>query len=160
MNCLRCGVEIEDGRMFCADCEQTVAQPLQPSPYLNTHIVLPKRRPAPAKPPQAKKEKKSPERLNARVRRLVVALCLLTVFSLLLAAGCGFGAWAYRDARQTERLLTQQQEENAHLVKELDELREEFSTLQDENTALHESVETLEQTVDRLNRIIDAYRSQ
>ena len=57
MYCLRCGRQIAEGASFCDACAETVAKPLEESPFLSTRIILPARRtarPAPTPLPEMK----------------------------------------------------------------------------------------------------------
>lgn len=88
MNCLRCGREISDEKTFCDACWETVREPLQPSPYLNTQILLPSKRKtvkaAPAKS-GAKPEKKNEKANRKTSGALTVFLGALCVLVLVVA---------------------------------------------------------------------------
>ncbi|MBE6927086.1 MAG: hypothetical protein E7467_01125 [Ruminococcaceae bacterium] len=87
MQCLRCQRKSEAS--FCAECLKTVAQPLEDSPYLNTQIHLPTKRPI-----RTVEAAPQPEVEVPQSRRGLVGLLLaVTILSLILAAAC---AWLAR----------------------------------------------------------------
>ena len=92
MNCLRCGKEISEEKTFCDECWETVSEPLRPSPYLNTQILLPtKRKTAKAAPAKSgakpeKKNEKGDRRTNSALTVFLGALCILVlVFALVMS---------------------------------------------------------------------------
>ena len=89
MNCMKCGVEIQEGCVFCDHCLSVMEQhPVRPG----THIHLPKRAFAEDSPkkPGKKKRVPSPEEqiaaLRQKVRRLRLTAVIL-VFLLCIIAG-------------------------------------------------------------------------
>ena len=85
MVCLKCGRETRDKNVFCRECLQTMERcPVKP----DTPVVLPQRKKVERKtgPRKLIKPEETIARLRATIRRLWVALALLTV---LLAASVG-----------------------------------------------------------------------
>ena len=127
MYCLRCGREIPESQSFCDACKETVSQPLEESPYLNTQIRLPVRKPRTAKAPA--KAGKRPERKGekpAASRGQGALIGFLSCFSLLLvAAGLLFALFylqrekAYEEQTVALAQLEEEQEALTHRVGEL-----------------------------------------
>ena len=89
MNCMKCGVSIDDGQVFCDHCLSVMEQyPIKP----DAHIHLPKRATAsePAKKPTKKKRPPTPEEqilfLKTKVLRLRLMVAVLA-FVLCLVSG-------------------------------------------------------------------------
>ena len=87
MNCLKCGRETREGQVFCDQCLEVMEKyPVKP----RTPVLLPRR----TQEQTAKKPRRKPappveeqmERLHKLNRRLIIALCVVTL--LLMAAGC------------------------------------------------------------------------
>ena len=176
MYCLRCGRQIAEGASFCDACAETVAKPLEESPFLSTRIILPARRtarPAP-KPLPEKKKKKGSDDAPGKPGRLIAAVVLLSVCCVLLTAACGYGAKLWFDGRREHNTLLAAQEENTRLQQEINankmlgsdidlsvrELQEENLRLSEENTTYAERVKTLEQEQKKLNSRIDALENE
>ena len=133
MYCLRCGRQIAEGASFCDACAETVAKPLEESPFLSTRIILPARRtarPAP-KPLPEKKKKKGSDDAPGKPGRLIAAVVLLSVCCVLLTAACGYGAKLWFDGRREHNTLLTAQEENTRLQSQLAEKDEELRVQQD-----------------------------
>ena len=86
MNCMKCGRETRDDRVFCPKCLEAMERcPVPP----DVAVWLPKRQPASAKKTAAHKRALSPEeqlvRLKRRNRWLTGIVCLLLALSALLA---------------------------------------------------------------------------
>ena len=86
MNCMRCGRETRDDRVFCPKCLEAMERcPVPP----DVAVRLPKRQSASPKKIAARKKQISPEEQIARLKRrnrwLTGLVCLLLVLSVLLA---------------------------------------------------------------------------
>lgn len=84
MYCMKCGREIEEGQVFCANCLKDMAKyPVRPG----TAVHLPKRPAyAPIRRVAPKRKALSPEEMVKKQRRLIRRLSIaLTVASLLAA---------------------------------------------------------------------------
>lgn len=90
MNCMKCGVEIQEGQVFCDHCLSVMAQhPVRPG----THIHLPKRALAAAAPKKAVKKKRvpSPEEQIATLKLKVLRLRLTAaILAFLFCVASGF----------------------------------------------------------------------
>ena len=90
MNCMKCGVEIQEGQVFCDHCLSVMAQhPVRPG----THIHLPKRALAVETPKKAPKKKHvlSPEEQIASLKMKVLRLRLAAaIFAFLFCVASGF----------------------------------------------------------------------
>lgn len=138
MYCLRCGRQIAEGASFCDACAETVAKPLEESPFLSTRIILPARRtarPAP-KPLPEKKKKKGSDDAPGKPGRLIAAVVLLSVCCVLLTAACGYGAKLWFDGRREHNTLLAAQEENTRLQSQLAQKDEELRAQQDKVSQL------------------------
>jgi hypothetical protein len=112
MKCLRCGKELSGTGAFCEACSVTVAEPLTPSPYLNTKISIPKRKPA-AKPKKPEGKKSSGRDLS----RPRVAVCLVTILLcafLLLQLYYSYGRYTKAEAEVAR--LRSVEDECVHLT--------------------------------------------
>ncbi len=82
MNCMKCGLEIENGQVFCESCLENMEKyPVKPG----TRILLPNR-PAPEaikKQPSRKRPPTAEEKLS-RLRKVLKWLTVALVVSLLL----------------------------------------------------------------------------
>lgn len=93
MNCMKCGREIEAGRVFCEECLAKMEQyPVKPG----TAVQLPRRHePSPLRKVYGRRKSLSLEdqvkRLRKQVRRLVIALIIL----LAIAAALVYPAASY-----------------------------------------------------------------
>ena len=90
--CLRCRKEALEGYSFCEQCLQTVAQPLQESPYLNQNINLKARKERYIKQNSAPVSVAKPEKKTNKGWK--IATVILFLLCLLFAFGC---AWFSRD---------------------------------------------------------------
>ena len=86
MNCLRCGRKTPDGAAFCEECAPRVREPLQTSPYLSARILLPERRSAGQKKPDARETRRA-ER-SKRAQPLLLPVILLALLCVVLAGLC------------------------------------------------------------------------
>ena len=90
MNCMKCGVEIQAGQVFCDHCLSVMEQhPVRPG----THIHLPKRALAVDSPkkPVKKKRTLSPEEQISALKLKIMRLRLAAViFAFLFCVACGF----------------------------------------------------------------------
>ena len=82
MNCMKCGVEIPEGQVFCQTClDAMAAHPVPPG----THVHLPRR---PSKTADRKAKDLSPEAhialLNKTIRWLLVTLGVLAAAVVIL----------------------------------------------------------------------------
>ena len=82
MNCMKCGREVDEGQVFCAECLESMAHdPIN----LNTPVMIPAQPPKKASPRRPvfnpEEEVKWLEKLN---RNLCLVLVLLAVTVLLL----------------------------------------------------------------------------
>ena len=88
MNCMKCGVQIDDDQVFCPDCLKIMAQnPVVPG----TPVHIPKR---PARQPDKKPREIKPQvqiaALKRRIRWLSGIIALLVILAALLAAALYF----------------------------------------------------------------------
>lgn len=89
MQCLKCGRETQGKDVFCPQCLEVMAQcPVKPGTVVN----IPQRAPS-KKPPSGKKQAK-PEiilaRLNQSIKRLRIAVAILSVLLVLSAGALSF----------------------------------------------------------------------
>ena len=89
MNCMKCGVEIQEGQVFCDHCLSVMAQhPVRPG----THIHLPKRALEADVPKRPVKKKRTPSQdeqistLKMKVLRLRLTAAILA-FLFCVATG-------------------------------------------------------------------------
>lgn len=81
MNCMKCGKEIAENRVFCDDCLEVMSQyPVQPG----TPIHLPNANPSAEKKVAPKKRQPTPEEYLARFRVATRWLSIALVSSLLV----------------------------------------------------------------------------
>lgn len=83
MNCMKCGVEIQEGQVFCDHCLEGMAQhPVKP----DAHVHLPKRSLTPdlAKKPAKKKRNQTPEEIISGLKRRILRLRLVMVVLIFL----------------------------------------------------------------------------
>ena len=74
MNCIKCGKEVTDDGVFCADCLLEMEEyPVDPG----TVVLLPRRSESPMQKKQVKRHTPSPEELIASLRKKVLILTLL-----------------------------------------------------------------------------------
>ena len=152
MNCIRCGREIADNAMFCDNCEKTVSEPLQESPYLNTQIILPVRKaqqPRPAQPKAARKPEEEKPRGRGKLV-LLAALCLLLVAGLLFVGTLYLGGRS--DIAQLEEETASLQERNDRLAGNVYDLEKEIATLQEQNEAMESDAAALATQVAALGK--------
>lgn len=134
MTCIKCGKEIPDGELFCAECslnpsasvfdkEQSGERFPAPKGRMQTPVPVRRAAPQPVMGPMPE------DRRRGGSRGLKAALAIV---SLLLAAVVGLVAWQYGNFRvQRSRLLVKE----ADLVireQELDSLNEEIQNLTDQ----------------------------
>lgn len=86
MNCMKCGREFDGDQAFCPKClEQMAHCPVKPDVVIN----LPNRQDPTLKKPVPRKRAQTPEeqvqRLRKVNRRLIAALCLITLVAAALA---------------------------------------------------------------------------
>lgn len=158
MYCLRCGRQIAEGASFCDACAETVAKPLEESPFLSTRIILPVRsaaRPAP-KPLPEKKKKKTSDDAPGKPRRLIAAVVLLSVCCVLLTAACGYGAKLWLDGRREHNTLLAAQEENTRLQSQLAQKDEEIRAQQDKVSQVSARLTEAQEENTRLQQEINA----
>ena len=90
MNCMKCGVEIHEGQVFCDHCLSVMEQyPVRPG----THIHLPKRALAAALPkkPVKKKRALSPEEQISALKLKILRLRLTAaILAFLFCVASGF----------------------------------------------------------------------
>lgn len=160
MYCLRCGREVPNGVSFCGECEKTVREPLEESPYLSTRVVLPAQVSPAARTPQ--KPGKLPEKKQERkgTHRLKVALVWLSIFCALLAAACGYGVKLYFDTARERTLLLSQQEENQRLQSQLSGKEDEIAEQKDKVSQLSARLTEAEDEITRLEQVLNTYRMQ
>ena len=94
MNCMKCGVEIDAGQVFCHDCLKEMANyPIKPG----TVVQLPRRQEGPAnKKPAARRSLSAEE----QIKQLKIRLRILTVLwlvTLALLAALAYPAILYLD---------------------------------------------------------------
>ena len=92
MNCMRCGIEIEDGQVFCENCLADMKRhPVKPE----TRIQLPSR-PAPeaVKKQAPRKRVPTPEERIYRLRKVITWLSVALVTALLFL---GFSLYLLMD---------------------------------------------------------------
>lgn len=125
MNCLRCGKKVPEGCTFCEACQQVVSRPLEPSPYLSTQVVIPKKRPRPQPVKAGKKAEKRTEKAAPSKAAIPVlaGLCLLLAGMLAMLTLYLFDLYPLKA-------------EAADLKTQLQTLQEENQALQEDNQAL------------------------
>ena len=102
MHCMKCGREIEEGQVFCADClEEMEKYPVKPG----VAVFLPQQKAvSPIKKAYAKRRQgPTPEEMVVRLKKRVRRLALLWLVTLVL-----LGLFAYpviRDLLKAEELL-------------------------------------------------------
>lgn len=85
MNCMKCGREIEDGQVFCADCLEAMEKyPVKPG----IAIQLPNRKETPAlkKVHIRRRQPPTPEELIRRLKKRVRAFVILWLITLAMLA--------------------------------------------------------------------------
>jgi outer membrane murein-binding lipoprotein Lpp len=153
MQCIKCGREIPDGELFCADCsrgpvsEKETERRSEKASARAATKPTPKSVPKPAAKPAPKA---APQRVARRPRRLIAAVVIL---SLLLAGslGCiGWGVLNYRTVR------TQLQVRDADLT-----LRERDLEAQEaEYAAANEALAEAKAEIERLEAEIESLKEQ
>ena len=127
MNCLRCGSECKETDLFCAECSKTVSVPLEDSPYLNTQISLPNRKPVPsAKKTEPKKERRR------RPWRWIIATILLALLSTALLLQLGYTLVSRYEAQRELLRLGSVEDECVRLTEQLNEAQRNLSLLQEQ----------------------------
>lgn len=127
MYCLRCGREIPDQQSFCDSCKEEVSKPLVESPYLNTQIRLPVRKPKGAKSPvkPGKKPERKPEKSGITPRQggLIAFLsCLALVLAgavLILTLFFLQGQQTLKEQKVVQATLEEEKDFLTHRVGEL-----------------------------------------
>lgn len=161
MYCLRCGRQVAEGASFCDACAETVAKPLEESPFLSTRIILPARSSArPAARPLPEKKKKKPEADPGKPRRLIAAVVLLSLCCVLLTAACGYGAKLWFDGRREHNTLLATQEENTRLQAQLAQKDEEIRAQQDKVSQVSARLAEAEEENIHLQQEINANKMQ
>ena len=93
MNCMKCGREIDEGKVFCIDCLKDMEKyPVRPG----TAVHLPKR-PAysPIRRAMPKRKTLSPEEMVKKQRKIIRRLSMALTIASLLAALLAYPAVAY-----------------------------------------------------------------
>ena len=88
MNCMKCGVEIPEGQVFCDHCLEIMNQhPIKP----DAHVHLPKRSLAPEPPKKVQKKKRnlSPEEIISALKLRILRLRLVVVILIFLLCVIG-----------------------------------------------------------------------
>ena len=89
MNCLKCGVQVEEGQSFCPDCLREMEK--QPVPF-DTVLVLPRRGESSSRRSTGKKRGLSTEEKLAQTRQQLrkyrILTIVLSVLLLLLSSAC------------------------------------------------------------------------
>ena len=86
MHCIKCGRDIEEGQVFCADCLEVMGRyPVKPG----IAIQLPNRKDAPAQKKAHPKRRQGPkpEEQVRRLRKWLVRVIILWIITLGLLAG-------------------------------------------------------------------------
>ena len=89
MNCLKCGVQIRDGQVFCPDCLK-VMQAFPIAPGATVHIQK-----RPVRAPEKKPREQTPQEQIAGLKK-VIRWMLLTIGVLTLAVALLAGMLLYR----------------------------------------------------------------
>ena len=91
MHCMKCGREIDEGRVFCPECLADMENyPVKPG----TAVQLPVRRNLPKKTPPRKKTA-TPEEQNLRLQKIIRFLLGAWLVTLLIAAILAYPAYKY-----------------------------------------------------------------
>ncbi len=134
MKCLRCGAELKDSTVFCAECSRVAAVPLKTSPYLTKKIVLPTRKPS-------QSIKKSEVKKARKHRPWGWVLCSLLLFllcgALLLQAA--YSTLQNRQAQQELDRLQSVEDECVRLTDKLRQTEDTVSSLEEELSKLGSS---------------------
>lgn len=104
MNCMKCGVEIQEGQVFCDHCLDIMNQhPIKP----DAHVHLPKRSLAPEAPKKAQKKKRnlSQEEIISGLKLRILRLRLVVVILIFLLCVVG-GLFAMNLHQQYNQALT------------------------------------------------------
>lgn len=98
MNCIKCGKQVSEGRVFCDECLQDMQRhPVKPG----TPVILPNRPAVPAaKRRSAKKARKPEEQIHALKRTVSWLLILLAVVLLLLSLSVSLLIQIYQNREQ------------------------------------------------------------
>ncbi len=103
MNCLRCGVAVEEGHCFCAKCAESFAdEPVDK----NAVVFLPNRAELEARRMQNKKRTKTTEEILKSTREQLYK-CKLIIFVLLLVIALLAGVCTFLLLREDKPVLGQ-----------------------------------------------------
>jgi len=114
MNCIKCGVEIEENRVFCENCLAEMRRfPVKPG----TPVLLPNR-PSADVPKKAVLRKKAltPEEQIRNLRKAIQWLSVLLAVSLIAFIFSVSLLWEYTDAKNVANIIGQ----NYNTVSDLD----------------------------------------
>ncbi len=154
--CIKCGKEIPDGELFCAECGlnpgAAEARPRPSVPAQPGRMQTPVRRAEPLRPaeqrppePAAKPEKKE----KRPGRALTVCACIVAVVSLGLAIWQFSGlARQRRVIRLREDDLAEREKRLSTLETQIDDLTAELAAEEEKTAAQTRQIETLLATVD------------
>lgn len=91
MHCIKCGLEIDEDRVFCPDCLKNMEKyPVKPG----TVVQIPVRR-APPRKVAPRKKALTPEEQILRLRKVVCFLLCAWLVLLLIAALLAYPAYKY-----------------------------------------------------------------
>lgn len=139
MNCIKCGREIPEGQMFCRECKlPTVTVPVTPPP-------------APKKPIKKKKKKSKRKKfdLAKTVRRLHIAL---TVISILFAGLCAIVGTELSSYLERKEALRQQEANVALRQKEADNRDARIKELEEALQKAEDTIALLQSSPNRGER--------
>ena len=90
MQCMKCGRDVENGEVFCAECQEIMAKyPVKPG----TVVQLPHRTvETAAKKQQLRRRPASPEEQLVVLKRILRKLALTLLVSVVLCIGLGYYA--------------------------------------------------------------------
>lgn len=148
MNCIKCGREIPDGELFCAECSLTSPAGREPAPRHPAKTArLPEREATAALPGQPGSGRQKSDSEPRRPRGLIVALvvvCLIAAGSIAFLA-LNYGKFAIQKANLRVREADLALREN-----EADELEQQLADVQSQLAAAQKNLEQMEETVSEL----------
>lgn len=151
--CIKCGKEIPDGELFCAECglNPGAALPRPSVPAQPGRMQTPVRRAEPPKPAEKRPaEPAKPEKKEKRPgRALTVCACIVAVVSLGLAVWQFSGLARQRRAiRLREDDLAEREKRLTTLETQIDDLTAELAAEEEKTAAQTQQIEALLATVD------------
>jgi len=150
--CIKCGVEIPEGELFCVECSLNAEASVLKETKLSERIPMPKGKmqtPVPVKHPRIPNTPAvSVTREKPRSRGgLIAALCISL---LLLLASTGFQLWQYGSIQVEKNRLRTKEADLALRQSDMDELERQLDEL---NVQLTEAMETIQEKEDAIQEL-------